>query len=428
MTTVALVRYEEAYRSLRQVLALSNGLAGLNKHDRILLKPNLVSWDFVLPFPPFGVVTTAAVVAALVRILKEEGFDDLTIGEGSLHNSRSLGREIFGVLGYEKLVRKYGVKLMDFNEDQFEEVDLGPHKLSVASTVLAADKIINLPVLKTHNQCRVSLGIKNLKGTINRRSKTHCHGRDWELEHTFPLLAEKLPVALTVIDGLFTLEKGPGPTGKAYRKNLLIASTDILAADIVGAEVMGYRAENIEHLVFFARRQQRSLRLENIEIKGESLAAVREFVDYDWEWQAGDLGPVGFAKRGISGLAVRKYDSSLCTGCSGMYNPMLIMLMSAFKGQPFPNLEVVSGKRQLAAPGFDYTLLFGKCVWELNRDNPNIKQAIVLKGCPPSLSEMEEKLRSIGLDCNYQEYVNYRHYLFNRYRQKEGFDLGLYRV
>ncbi|NYE58439.1 DUF362 domain-containing protein [Carboxydothermus ferrireducens] len=425
---VSIVKFEDAYHSLRKALELCDGLSGLKKDDKILIKPNLVSWDFNLPFPPFGVVTTSAVMAALVRILKEEGFSRLTIGEGSLMNPRPMGRQIFKVLGYEKLAEKYGVELVDFNEEKFTEIDFGPIKLSVANRALKADKIINLPVLKTHNQCKISLGIKNLKGTISRRSKTHCHGKDWDLEHTFPHLATRLPVALTIIDGVFVLEKGPGPTGKAYRKNLIIASTDILAADIAGAEIIGYRAEEIEHLRYFAGLTGRSLDLQNLEIRGEDLNAHRQFIDYDWEWQEGDLGPIGFAKRGITGIAIRKYDSSLCTGCSGMYNPMLIMFMSAFKGKPFPNVEVVSGKRQLASPGFDYTVLFGKCVCELNKDNPNIKHAIALKGCPPSIKDLEEGLKEAGIFCNYDEYVNYRHYIFNRYKKEEGFDLELYSI
>ena len=423
---VSIVKYEDAYKSLRKALELCDGLAGLRKDDKILIKPNLVSWDFELPFPPFGVVTTSAVMAALVKILKEEGYNNLTIGEGSLMNPRPMGRQIFKVLGYEKLAAEYGVELVDFNEGKFTEIDFGHIKLSVANKALEADKIINLPVLKTHNQCKVSLGIKNLKGTINRRSKTHCHGKDWELDHTFPHLAEKLPIALTIIDGVFVLEKGPGHTGKAYRKDILIASTDVLAADIVGAEIMGYHAGEVEHLRYFAERNGRSTELSEIEVRGEEVEKHREFIEYDWEWQEGDLGPAGFAKRGITGLAIRKYDNSLCTGCSGMYNPMLIMFMSAFKGKPFPNVEVISGKRQIASPGFDYTVLFGKCVYELNKNNPNIKKAIALKGCPPTIKELEESLKEAGIYCNYEEYVNYRHYIFNRYKKEDGFDLSLY--
>ncbi|MHB8157153.1 MAG: DUF362 domain-containing protein [Desulfocucumaceae bacterium] len=425
---VAVVAYNDPYKTLREALELCEGLKGMVSSDKILIKPNLVSWDFDLPFPPYGVVVTSTVMSALVRILYEEGFRNITIGEAPLMVPKTVGRAMFKVLGYEKLQETYGVELVDFNEEKFDEVDFGGFKLSIARRALEADKIINLPVLKTHNQCKVSLGIKNLKGCLNRKSKMFCHGMDADLNHLFPHIIEKLPVALTIIDGVYTLAKGPGHTGNAYRKNLIVASKDPLACDVVGAEIMGYKASEVEHLKFFVERHGGGTDLSGIEVKGEDLEKHRSYVDYDWEWTPENTGPKGFAKRGISGLAVRKYDSSLCTGCSMMYNPMLIMFMSAFTGQPFPNLEVLSGKRQVASPGFDNTLLFGKCACDLNKDNPNIKKALAVKKCPPEMEDMVEALKEADINCDFNQYVAYRHYIFSRYKKEDGFDMELFTV
>lgn len=423
---VSVVKYVDAYRSLREAIELSNGLHGFSRHDKILIKPNIVAWDFDLPFPPFGVVTTSAVMFALAQILAEEGFRNITIGEASRPVPRTQGRAIYKALGYEKLRENYGVELVDFNEEGFEPVDFGNFKLSVARKALEADKIINVPVLKTHNQCKVSLGIKNLKGVLDRKSKMFCHNTETDLNYIFPHIIEKLPVALTIIDGIFTLEKGPGPTGKAHRKDLLIASRDPLACDVVGAAIMGYDAVEVPSLKYFAERHGRSLDLADIEVRGEEIAKHSSYVDYDWEWTKDNTGPVGFEKRGITGLAVRKYDNTLCTGCSMLYNPMLVMLMSAFKGEPFPGIEVVTGKQQLAGPGFAKTVLFGQCACKLNKNNPHIRKAIPIPGCPPDLKRFEKAMREEGIGCDYDDYVRYRHYIFERYRNREEFDLGLY--
>ncbi|MBC7104428.1 MAG: DUF362 domain-containing protein, partial [Firmicutes bacterium] len=211
---------------------------------------------------------------------------------------------IYRTLGYEKLREGYGVDLVDFNEEEFVPVDFGTFRLSVAKRALEADKIINVPVLKTHNQCKVSLGIKNLKGVLDKKSKMFCHNTETDLNHVFPHIIEKLPVALTVIDGIFTLEKGPGPTGKAHRKDLLIASRDPLACDVVGAALMGYDAADVPSLSYFAGRHGRSLDLADIEVRGEEVAKHSSYVDYDWEWTKDNTGPAGFEKRGITGLAV----------------------------------------------------------------------------------------------------------------------------
>ncbi|MCB8817861.1 DUF362 domain-containing protein [Desulfosporosinus shakirovi] len=423
---VSIVKVTDIYESLKESLRLSDGLAGLNINDRILIKPNIVSWDFDLPYPPFGVVTTSTVIEALVRILAENGFKDLTIGEGALPGLSSKWDAVCETLGYTKLQVRYGVKLVDFNKGEFLAVDYGDgFKLDIAKQSLEADKIINLPVLKTHNQAKVSLGIKNLKGCLNKKSKQACHGVDAEeLSLTFPRIIEKLPVALTIIDGLYTIEKGPGHTGKAFRKDLLITSRDPFACDLVGAEILGYPAKEVAHLSNYAKRHGYSLELADYEIKGESVADHREFVTYDWEWTEDDTGPVGFKKRGITGLAIRKYDSSLCTGCSVEFNPMLILFGSAFKGKPFPKVELVSGKQQKASAGFDNSVFFGKCACHSNKDNPNVTKAIPIWGCPPDLEKLVEVLAKEGIECDFKEYVRFRHYLFDRYKKEEGFDLA----
>lgn len=424
--SVSIVKVTDVYESLQESLRLCHGLAGLNIKDRILIKPNIVSWDFDLPFPPFGVVTTSVVISALVRILAEHGFKNLTIGEGALPGLSPDGDVVYETLGYKKLQERYGIKLVDFNKEEFVSTDYGNgFILDIAKQALEADKIINVPVLKTHNQAKVSLGIKNLKGCLNKKSKQACHGVGYEeLSRMFPRIIDKLPVALTIIDGLYTLEKGPGPTGKAFRKNLLLASRDPLACDLVGAAILGYPAQEVDHLINYAQTHGRSLDLADYEVLGERVADHQEYVTYDWEWSEEDTGPAGFEKRGITGLAIRKYDSSLCTGCSVQYNPMLILLSSAFKGEPFPNVELISGKQQLAAQGFDNTVLFGKCACHLNKNNPNLKNSIPFWGCPPDLEKFVEVLAKEGINCDYQEYIRFRHYLFGRYKESEGFDLA----
>jgi len=423
---VSLVKCGDPYRSVRKAIELCDGFSGLQRDDRILIKPNIVGWDFDLPFPPFGVVTTSAVIFALVQILWEEGYRNLVIGEGPTSIAKTEGRAVFKTLGYERLEAEYGVELAFFNEEPFVPADFGDFTLRVARRALEADKIINVPVLKTHNQCKVSLGIKNLKGVLDRKSKMLCHSEKTDLNQTFPRLVEKLPVALTVIDGIFALERGPAPTGSAYRKNLLIASCDPLACDVIGSEIMGYAAAEVPHLKYFAERHGRSLDFGDVEIKGEEIEKHRFSIAFDWEWTEDDTGPVGFARRGITGIAIRKYDNTLCTGCSMLYNPMLVMFMSAFKGKPFPGIEVVTGKKRLASPGFEKTVLFGRCACALNKSNPHIKKAIAIDGCPPDLQKFQKAMRDEGVDCTYDGYVKYRHYIFNRYKDKDGFDLGLY--
>ena len=65
---VAIVKHDDTYKSVKEALELCDGLKGFSSSDKILIKPNLVAWDFDLPYPPYGVITTSAVMFALVQI------------------------------------------------------------------------------------------------------------------------------------------------------------------------------------------------------------------------------------------------------------------------------------------------------------------------------------------------------------------------
>jgi uncharacterized protein (DUF362 family) len=49
----------------------------------VFVKPNIVAWTKAVVFPKFGVITTSRVIEDIVRLLKEHGVDDITIGEGT---------------------------------------------------------------------------------------------------------------------------------------------------------------------------------------------------------------------------------------------------------------------------------------------------------------------------------------------------------
>lgn len=427
LPVVSVVKYIDPVDSLRQALDLCGGLGGMDKNDKILIKPNLVAWDYDAPFSPFGVITTTSLIFALVQILAGEGFGKIAIGEGAVKMPGYTGRRLYKTLGYQKLTERYGVELVDFNEEKFETRDFGGFKLSVAKRALEADKIINVPVLKTHTQCMVSLGVKNLKGCVDQKSKMACHGKDAVLDCTFPLVADQLPVALTVIDGIYTLERGPLQSGRAYRKDLIIASRDVLAADVAGAALLGYPAEQVSHLRFFAERQNRSTDLEDIRLAGEDIENHRAQLPYTWEWAEDNTGPAEIKKMGIEGLAVRRYDHTLCTGCSFQYSPVLYMMMNAFRGQSsLPAVEVITGKKQEASEGFNKTVLFGKCAIALNKNNPKINRAVPVKGCPPDLREFEKIMRQEGVNCSFDDYAGYRRHVLKRYLERPGFEMDFY--
>ncbi len=61
-------------------------------------------------------------------LLKDQGIHDIAIGEGPVlldQRDKDLVLRAFQGLGYERLKKRYGVKLVNIHRSSFQEVDLG---------------------------------------------------------------------------------------------------------------------------------------------------------------------------------------------------------------------------------------------------------------------------------------------------------------
>ena len=388
---VAVVRYEKPLESVRQAVEASAGLDHLPANARVFIKPNIVFWTRAVDFPKWGVITTSRVVEDMVILLKERGIDHITIGEGTVTQQpkdRKTPAHAFESLGYGVLKQRYGVRYLNVFERPFERIDLGAGiTLNFNTDILHSDFVVDLPVMKAHNQTVVSLGIKNLKGTIDIPSRKKCHsntpGRD--LHFMISRLADRMPPMFTLQDGIYTNERGPGPDGRLHRTNVLVASADVLSADLVGARILGHDPATIPYLVHAAGNRSRPMDLSDVELTGERIADVAVFHEFDFSYDRdadGNWLPVPLIKRGIRGVSYRKYDQSMCTYCSGVNGLVLAAIRYAWKGTPFDDVEILTGKSMAPTPGKKKTILLGKCMYQANKDHPDINEMIPVKGCP----------------------------------------------
>ena len=436
---VAVVKYEKPIESVRKAVELSGGLDAMPAGARVFIKPNIVFWTRAVAFPKWGVITTSRVVEDIIILLKERGIDDITIGEGTVTpnpKDSATPAHAFETLGYGLLKQKYGIKYFNVFERPFEKVDLGDGvELNFNTDILNSDFVVDLPVMKAHNQTVVSLGIKNLKGTIDIPSRKRCHtmtpGKD--LHFWVAKLADRMPPMLTLQDGIYTNERGPGPDGRMHRSNLLVASSDVLAADLVGAKLLGYEAQNVPHLVHAARNRKRPQDLRDIEILGEDIEALSKFHEHDFEYSETEDGmmPLSLAKQGLKGVFYRKYDLSMCTYCSGINGVMLTAIRSAWKGEAWDEIEVLTGKSMQPTPGMKKTILLGKCMYQAHKDNPDIQELIAIKGCPPSPKTMLKALHKAGIDADPGLFENIDQlpgFFLSRYKDRPEFDESFFQV
>jgi uncharacterized protein (DUF362 family) len=438
-SVVAIVRYESPLESVRKAVELSGGLDGLSADAKVFIKPNVVFWTKAVPFPKWGVITTSRVVEDMVVLLKERGVDHITIGEGMATmdpKDRETPAHAFESLGYNVLKRRYGVKVLNVLERPFEKVDLGGGVvLNFNTDILHSDFVVDLPVLKTHNQTMVSLGIKNLKGIIDINSRKKCHSADpkKDLNYMIARLPDRLPPLFALLDGIYTNERGPNFDGRMRHSRVLVASRDVLSADMVGARVLGYEPSEVPHLVQAARNRGRAADLSDVELVGERLEEVASRHEYDFVYSETENGtmPLPMAKQGIKGLTYRKYDLSMCTYCSGLNGLILTAIRNAWKGEPWDDIEVLTGKMMKPTPGKKKTILMGKCIYQAHKNNPDIREMIPVKGCPPKVDAVMDALKRAGIDVNpalFEHVDQMPGFFMQRYQGKPEFDESFFRI
>jgi len=401
---VAIVRYEKPLESVRRAVDLSRGLDHLPSKANVFIKPNIVFWTRTTPFPKWGVVTTSRVVEDMVVLLKERGIDRITIAEGTVTydpKDRETAAHAFETLGYNVLRKRYGVKTLNTFERPFKKIDLGAGiVLKFSEDILESDFVVNLPVLKTHAQTIVSLGIKNLKGLLDVPSRKKCHSPDpvKNLDYMVAKLASRIPPCFTLLDGIYTTERGPFFEGRLRRSNLLVASSDVFSVDKVGARVLGYDASEVPHLVYAAQDFGRPIDLSDVEVVGEKIDAVASRHEYAFPYTDDGTLPKPLEKLGVKGLTYRKYDDTICTYCSGFTTVILVAIANAWRGEPWDEIEILTGKRMKASSGKKKTILIGKCMYQANKNDANIKEMIAVKGCPPDLKGALKALHQAGID------------------------------
>ena len=434
---VAVVRYEKPVESVRRVVDLSHGLDHLPGKANVFIKPNIVFWTRATPFPKWGVVTTSRVVEDMILLLKERGIDEITIVEGITTydpKDRETPAHAFETLGYNVLKKRYGIRTLNVFERAFRKLDLGAGVVvNFNEDVFQSDFLVNLPVLKAHSQTVVSLGIKNLKGLLDVPSRKKCHSPDpvKNLDYMVARLANKLPPSFTLLDGIYTTERGPYFEGRLRRSNLLIASPDIFSADKVGAKVLGYDPSEVPHLVYAGQDSKRPIDLSDVEVVGEKIEAVASRHEYAHPYTEDGTLPKALEKMGVKGLSYPKYDHTICTYCSQLNTVILVAIANAWRGEPWGEIEILTGKRMKPNSGKKKTILMGKCMVQANKDHPDIQEMIAVKGCPPDLKGALKALHQAGIDVSPTFFENMdmaAGYFMKRYEGKPEFEESFFKI
>ncbi len=170
--TVAVIKAsspEEVERALELLGGMEKFVA---PGEKILVKPNICA----ARASDTGTVTDPELVGEVCRLAAAAGAE-VVVGESPIHPFRS--SRVFPRAGYGGFLERHGFPLLDLDSEERVEIRI-PQGVAVkqevvAKPVLECDGLINIPVLKTHLQTVVSLGLKNLKGVVPGKDKMIIH-------------------------------------------------------------------------------------------------------------------------------------------------------------------------------------------------------------------------------------------------------------
>ena len=400
MYDVAIMKYKEGFESLKNAVELVGGLQGFSGGSKVVIKPNFVVWLEGTDFPKYGMMTTARLIEELVILLKEYGVQHISLIEGPADGTI---RQIASGTRLNLLADRYGVDLVDAFEGSFTRVTAGDVTLSISEKALEADHVIDMPVMKTHALAMVSLGIKNLKGLLNVDSRKRCHSIDpsSDLNYHLVKLTEILRPSLTIIDGIYTLERGPLYSGDAHRTDIIAASRDLISADKIGAAILGIPPQTVPHIAQAAENMGRLPDLSDINVLGDNpLESVSRMHNWEMKWsEAGDM-PKWMALAGVRGITWRKLDNTICSYCAAFLPSYILpaILLAKNREKLFDDIEILLGKIRDPEGGHKHTLLVGQCQVKRNGRNPLINHSIKIGGCPPKEEDLYQACTEIGID------------------------------
>jgi uncharacterized protein (DUF362 family) len=309
---VASVRGENLDLMTREALDALGGMQNIvNEGETVFIKPNMVTipWAQNRDIFIFGECTKPEIIIAVTEECLKAGAAEVIIGDGShlftfdwkyaayFDGSTNLVQEA------ERLSLEYDgnvtLACLENDSPNFVEVPSRTYlnKIAISSLVTNADRVISIPVAKTDSWAQLTLSLKNFIGIISlERYAVWMESGYWDrgqgLDHSTPQsigqiyldVVDAIKPDLAIVDFSIGIE-GDGPTigsgGTTVNMKdrlgswLILASTDIMAADATAARIMNHDVSNVKQLGMGFNMGLGEIRENSIEMLGEKLDDLR---------------------------------------------------------------------------------------------------------------------------------------------------------
>ena len=366
-------RDTQVYDMVKKAIDLVGGIGSIVKPGQtVALKPNVVTGRVTGP----GVVTDKRIVEAMIKLCKEAGAAKVLVVEGAGYfTETSKALELSGV---KEMAEKAGAEVVDVDKSSLVELKVPDplivDKIKVSKAFMEADVRINLPVMKTHDQLLVTLGVKNLKGVIQKPMKREFH-RIGVVKGIIDL-NKVVPLDLTVLDAIVAME-GMGPSfGPKVELNTIMASRDVWALDRVASQAMGFQMEELDYLVEAAEHGLFDP-AEEPEVVGEPLSSYThrfERPPTDTEFAEG----------------ITVISEGACSACRGTIHSVVYDLEQMKKMGEIRDLFIVVGSNAEVPDNLPNTpLIMGTCLKKYEAEG------CYVEGCPPNNDKMLAAIRQV---------------------------------
>ena len=235
ISSVSLVKNADDASAIARAVDLAGGFGFLSPGDSVLIKIALNSPN------PFPATTSPFMVSRIVSLLKEHGAGEVFVGDQSPTWQDT--RQCLEQTGIHQAILDAGAVPVIFQEGDLIHVqpDSAAHwqrGFSVPALFDQVDHIIVLPTLRTHSMAGFTMGMKIFVGALPQDDRNAMHGS----LHFHKAIAEISlctdKIRLSVLDARQGFNTGGPDSGNLITPGIVMASTDLVAADTVGLALL----------------------------------------------------------------------------------------------------------------------------------------------------------------------------------------------
>ncbi len=259
---LAWIQGESPAQITKEAISVLGGIQRfISKGDVVVVKPN-IGWDRV---PKQAACTNPEVVKTIIELCFGAGAKEVKV----IDNPCNPARRTYARSGIADAAKEAGAKVLFPNPHKLKKMALNGEWLKewqVYTDFVEADKIINVPIAKTHSLSRLTMGMKNWLGALGgNRNQLHQ-----KLDQVMIDLAAFFKPCLSFMDGYrILIRNGPqgGRLSDAKLFKTVVAGIDYVAVDAAGATFFDIQPQDLPYLQIAHQKGLGEINMEKLKIE-----------------------------------------------------------------------------------------------------------------------------------------------------------------